>query len=230
MADAVKQIHLRHEATNIDIHRRIVEFNHGESEVSYDRMISTIPLPELVRIVPDAPEEVRAAANRLRCNSIFLVNLGIDRPSISPAHWIHFPEPDLSFFRISFPENLGPNLVPPGKSAVSAEVAYSAENPLQKETIVDQVIKDLKRAGVLRETDRIELTDTIDIPYAYVIYDHHRRDAVRVVRNWLKTVDIHTTGRYGLWAYLWSHEAILSGRQTALQLAGTPDELCLFPE
>ena len=218
MGASIRDLHLGHQATRIDPRRRQVEFNHGETVADYEVLISTLPLPELVRLIVDVPAHVVHAAAQLRWNSIFVVNLGIDRPQMSPAHWIHFPEEDISFFRISFPENLGPGMVPQGMSSVAAEVSYSAIAPLDKETITERVVSDLKRVGILRPDDRIVVTDTMDIPYGYVIYDHHRRDAVRTIRHWLKSVDIHATGRYGLWAYLWSHEAILAGRKTALKL------------
>jgi UDP-galactopyranose mutase len=219
IAESLPNAYVNHPATCIDIDRRTVEFKNGETTVAYNSIISTIPLPDLVKIIPQAPDEVRQAASELKCNSIYVVNLGIDRPDISPSHWIHFPEPELSFFRISFPQNLGKDLVPANKSAISAEVAYSSWQPLDKATIVDRVISDLRRTGVLKEQDKIELTDTMDIRYAYPIYDLKRKQNVRTIHNWLEEAGIYPAGRYGLWAYLWSHEAILSGKQVGLRVA-----------
>jgi hypothetical protein len=67
----------------------------------------------------------------------------------------------------------------------------------------------------------------MDIRYAYVIYDQQRKAAVRTIRDWLESVGIYPTGRYGLWAYLWSHESILAGQRTGLRLTGrgSPAEL-----
>jgi protoporphyrinogen oxidase len=223
MAQAVDNLHLGFRATQIDVRRKRVEFNNGETVAHYDTMISTIPLPELVRLIDDVPARVSNAVSQLRWNSIFVVNLGVHRPQLSPAHWIHFPEPDISFFRISFPENLSPGMVPPGKSSISAEVAYSRWAPLDQSTIVSRVTSDLRRTGILQANDVIELTDVMDIPYGYVIYDMQRRTAVRTIREWLHSMDIYPTGRYGLWAYLWSHESILAGRNTALRLMGASE-------
>jgi protoporphyrinogen oxidase len=220
MGQALPEVYLNHRASRIDTTRRRVAFNGGQVEVAYDRLISTLPLPALIRLIPEAPAAVRAAAGRLRHNSILVVNLGLANPGLSDWHWVHFPEKDVSFFRISFPHNLGPGMVPPGMSAVAAEVAYSDRQPIDRTTIVDRVIDDLIRVGAIRATDRIIVRDVMDIPYGYVIYDHNRKEAVRTVRDWLESVDIYPTGRYGLWAYLWSHEAILAGRQTGQRLAG----------
>ncbi len=201
-----------HRAERLDVRGRTLHFDNGAS-VAYGRLISTIPLPELVRICPDAPEEVRTAAARLRTNSIVVVNLGIGRPAISGWHWVHFPERDVSFFRLSFPHNFAGNVSPPGTSSISAEVAYSAERPVDKSAIVERVVDDLRRVRLLRPDDRVVFTMTRDIRYAYCIHDFHRKTAVRTVRNWLLAHDVIATGRYGLWNYFWSHEAMMSGMQ-----------------
>ena len=218
MADAfaphIRDIRLRKEVVRLDGKARRVSFADGE-EVTYTRLISTLPLPDLVRLMTDVPAEVLAAAARLRYNSLIVINLGIDRPGISARHWIHFPEPEISFFRISFPSNFAPGLAPRGTSSVSAEVAYSDWAPVDKSQIVDRIVDDLHRVGVLRKRDRIVLTDTIDIKYAYVIYDHNRKESVRTIHDYLGKHEIVPCGRYGRWAYLWSDEAVLSGRKAA---------------
>ncbi|EEF26018.1 conserved hypothetical protein, partial [Ricinus communis] len=48
--------------------------------IKYDQLISTMPLPELVKLIgAEAPEEVRAAAHGLKHISIRCVNIGIAR-------------------------------------------------------------------------------------------------------------------------------------------------------
>ncbi len=212
----VRELHLNHRATHVDIDARRVVLN-DEVEVPYKVMLSTIPIPELLRIASRVPDEVRACAAKLRTNSILVVNLGIGRPSISRKHWVHFPEKDISFFRISFPHNFSAEATPPGMSSVSAEVAYSKDNPPDKEATVERVIQDLIRVGVLRADDPIVVKATHEIKYAYCIYDKHRQKALPVIRDWLNSVDIIPGGRYGLWTYFWSDEAILSGKKAAHQ-------------
>jgi protoporphyrinogen oxidase len=154
---------------------------------------------------------VRQAAARLRTNSILVVNFGVDRADLSPRHWVHFPEKDISFFRISFPHNFSPDIAPRGMSSVSAEVAYSAGRPVDVADTVARVREDLIRTGMLRRDDRIVSTTTRNIRYAYCIYDQERKEALRVIHQWLRSQDITVCGRYGLWTYFWSDETILSG-------------------
>lgn len=210
----VGHVNLGHRALRIDTRKRRVHFE-NQAEVDYQLLISTLPLPDVVRICPEAPDSVRAAAGRLRHNSILVVNLGVDRPGLSDRHWVHFPERDVSFFRCSFPHNFGPAVAPPGTSSISAEVAYSEAAPLPREGIVERVIEDLIRVGALGRKDAIVVRTTRDVHYGYCIYDHHRKESVHAIRSWLRSVGIEPAGRYGLWTYFWSDESILSGRKAA---------------
>lgn len=206
------RVHQGHRATRLEVRGHRLRFSNGHS-VAYERLVSTIPLPELVSICDEVPEEIRAAVAKLRTNSIMVVNIGIGRPGRTDWHWAHYPENSESFFRISFPHNFADNVTPPGMSSVSAEVAYSPERPIDRDGIVDRVLNDLARVGVLKRDDPIVLRATRDVPYAYCIHDFARKAAVRAVRDWLFSNGINATGRYGHWNYFWSHEAMMSGLQ-----------------
>lgn len=207
-------VHTGHRALRLDTVTRTVHFDNGTA-ISYECLVSTIPLPDLIAMCPHAPARVREAAARLRANSILVVNLGIGRRGVNDWHWVHYPERDLSFFRISFPHNLGGELVPPGTSAISAEVAYSQQKPVDRDGIVQRVIDDLIRVRILRIDDPIIHRMTYDIRYGYCIYDFERKSAVRMIREWLLEHNVIAAGRYGLWSYFWSDESMVSGMQAA---------------
>jgi protoporphyrinogen oxidase len=214
------RIHPGMRATRIDAQRREVEFN-GGTVIGYDNILSTIPLPDLVNIIPDASESVREASGKLRTNSIFVVNIGVNRPNITDKTWIYYLGKEYSFVRVSFPFNMARSVAPTGTSSISAEIAYGNDNPLPEspDKIGDRVIADLIRADLLRPDDEIVYLDTIDIKYGYVIYDEDRKPAIETIHEYLKSINIIPCGRYGMWGYLWSDEAILSGKKAAENLA-----------
>jgi protoporphyrinogen oxidase len=214
MVPRVRKVHVNHRAMRIDVGRRLVSFENGAS-AHYESLISSVPLPALVRLCPAAPPAVRAAAALLRTNSILTVNLGLEGPTPTDKHWVHFPEREVSFFRISYPHTFAPDVSPPGMAAISAEVSFAPERPPDRATIADRVVDDLVRVRALDRVDRIRVRHVNVIPYAYCIYDIHRRAAVRTVHQWLKSVGIVPCGRYGLWTYFWSDEAMLSGKKAA---------------
>ena len=119
-------VHLSHEVTAIDPGARTVSFADGRT-AAYDRLISSVPLPDLVPRIVGAPADVVAAAARLAWTSVVLVNLGVDRPGIGgDTHIRYIYDADIPFSRISFPHRLSPHVVPAGASAIQVEW-YSSE-------------------------------------------------------------------------------------------------------
>jgi protoporphyrinogen oxidase len=214
-----KSINVNMEATRIDLTKKEIEFN-GSQIVSYENILSSIPLPELIKIIPEAPQEVINAASKLKTNSMFVVNIGVNRPNITDKNWIYFLEKKYSFVRVSFPFNQSDNVCPKGLSSISAEISYGHDNPLptSKELMADHVIKELINSKVIDVSDEIVYIDTVDIKYAYVIFDHERKLAIKTIHEFLKKFNIIPFGRYGMWAYLWSDEAMLSGKKVAERL------------
>ena len=151
-----------------------------------------------------------------------MVNIGVDRENITDKSWIYFLGREFSFIRVSFPFNFSASVVPDGTSSISAEIAYGNDNPLpsSKDRLADRVIEDLIKAEILLRNDKILHLGTIDVPYAYVIFDRNRRQATKIIHGYLKEHNIVPCGRYGMWGYLWSDEAILSGKKAAESVVG----------
>jgi len=205
------------EVINIEPDKKIVYFN-DHTAICYRDLISTLPLPELFKIIKIAPKPVIQAASGLRHNSVLCVNLGIKSTNITPAHWIYFPEENYAAFRISFPRNFSYFTVPKRWSSIQAEISYSNARPIRYRDIVEKVIQDLIKAKIIKPKDKVKLINTKDIKYAYVIYDHHRLGNLKVINKFLKKHNIYSAGRYGQWEYLWMDEAILSGKRVVKEI------------
>ena len=179
-----------------------------------DRVLSSVPLPELVKMIKSTPEEVIKASERLIYNSLACFNIGVDRVAISDKHWLYFPEKEYLFNRISFPMNLSPETVPKGKSSILVEVTYRGAKPDVEET--KEKVKDgLIKAKILRDNDNLEVFDALDFKYAYVVYDLQHQRNVNLVQTYLNSLGVSTMGRFGKWEYLNMDKAILSGKRAA---------------
>jgi protoporphyrinogen oxidase len=218
LGERVDGVQLGREVQQIDLAARTVAFRDGE-RVAFDRMIYTLPLPQLASLASDVPSRVREACAALRYQGICCVNLGIDRAGVSDKHWVYFYEDEFPFHRLSFPANFTPANVPPGKSSISMEIAFSDERELDREGVVDHAIEALTLAGILRPEDRIELAYTQEILPAYVIYDLEHSTNVDVIRSWLAEHGILLAGRFGEWQYLNMDHAMKSGREAARAVA-----------
>ncbi|MDD2702967.1 MAG: FAD-dependent oxidoreductase [Candidatus Omnitrophica bacterium] len=213
-ANSLKYLYTRHEVKNIDMRKKLVILRTGERE-PFDYLVSTVPLPEMPRLTGGFPSDIRRLFKKLRWNSIFNFNAGIDRPDASGRHWAYFPEKRISFFRVGFPHNFSA-VHPSGmKSSLYAEVAYSREKPLDKRRVVTLIKNDLKRTGILDRYDRICAQDINDIPYGYPIYDAHYARVRGRILSYLENNAVLCRGRYGAWRYMSMEDVVLEGKQTA---------------
>jgi len=211
----------------IDARKRELTFDDG-ARVGYQALVSSVPLPDLVPMITDAPEDARAAARKLACSTCVLVNVGVDRPDLSDAHMSYFYDDDICFTRLSFPHMLAASNVPQGCGSIQAEVYFSKKyRPLtgSPDEWIEPVIAGLRKCGILRDSDKILTRHAKLVEYANVIFDLDRMSAVETVHGYLDDVGISYCGRYGDWGYMWTDESFISGERAAeraLSLATTP--------
>jgi protoporphyrinogen oxidase len=208
---------LGYEAVAIDPVAQEIHFQNGRHE-RYDHLISSVPLPELVSLLPEVPSEVVAAASRLSCTGCVLVNLGVDRPEISDAHISYFYDPEIVFTRLSFPYLMSPHNAPAGTASLQAEIYYSSKyKPLEGDPkdYIEPVIRDLIRCRIIESADAVIYRGVMLAEYANIIFDHERAAAVDRVHEYLAELGIAWCGRYGDWGYIWTDQAFESGERAA---------------
>ena len=110
-----------------------------------------------------------------------------------------------------------PCAIPPGGFGLTCEITYSASKPLpcEGDALIALCIADAIRCGLLRADDEVIVGNEIDMPYAYVVYDHERKKNFEIIRDWLSPYDILLAGRYSEWQYYNSDHAFLAGRTAA---------------
>ena len=76
-------------------------------------------------------------------------------------------------------------------------------------------MEDCIKVGMLTREDKLITANLVDMPYAYVVYDHVRKQNVEIVKRWLSERDIILSGRYSEWEYYNSDHAFLAGKKAA---------------
>jgi protoporphyrinogen oxidase/glycosyltransferase involved in cell wall biosynthesis len=210
-------IELNADVIGISPTERIIMLADGR-RYQYEDLISTMPLPELVKMMGDAaPDEVKQAALGLRHLSVRCVNIGVDRENITDKHWIYYPE-DTVFHRIFVQGNASPECNAPGGFGFTCEITYSPELkplPASGQELIDRCVRDCIKVGFISADDKIVASNEIDMPYAYVVYDHARAGNVEIIKNWLLQHDIVLAGRYSEWEYYNSDHAFIAGKKAA---------------
>ena len=218
LADSLAEnlsVKLGAEATGFNTSKGSVETLYVEDDIEKriesDKVLSSLPLPEIITMLDDVPDDVQTASDNLIYNSLVCVMVGVKRPNITDKHWLYFPEKDLIFNRISFPMNFSPQTTPTGFSSILVEVTYR-DKVINLEETKKNVLQDLVKAKIITENDEIEISEAIDFKYAYVIYDISHRKNVKVIHEYLVAHNIVPIGRFGEWEYYNMDKAILSGK------------------
>ncbi len=204
----------------IDFGARLCRLSDGR-EIRYERLVSSIPLPELLKLATDLPQPVRDAAAKLRCTSLRYLNYGIARPNVlDDIQWLYMPDPKLPFYRIGSFSNAVPSLAPPGCSSLYVEVANDRESTDDE---VKASVRDFLRSqGWLGGEAEIEVEEVRHIKYGYVIFDAHYFAAKATIFPYLEGSGVHSLGRYGAWVYASMEDALWDGLQYAKGLASAP--------
>jgi len=197
----------------LDWERRATRLSDG-SEVRWSALVSTLPLPLLVELLHLVPDEVRAAASKLRATDVTWVAVGVRGPNVQPWHWVYTPEPEFLTYRIGSPSAVFPGTAPAGTSSFYVE--YSGPRPPQE--CARAAVEDLVRAKMIHRAADVLFAEPRVIRNAYVLYDAHYGQARQTVIDFLSRVGILTAGRYGNWEYSSMEDALLGGRAAAEQV------------
>lgn len=220
----IDQVERDCELIEVDTKRRRAVFHdrrRGETGTEhYESLVSTIPVPELVRRCQDFPQRLKEAAAGLRWVSVYNVNLGVSREQVSDKHWIYFPESRYPFYRVGFPMNFSPSLGRSGCSSMYVEISHRPAEQQAPEQLIEQARFGLEKAGILRPDDELVVADVKDLRYAYVYFDRHRARAVPAILAELERRGIYSIGRYGRWEHTSMEDAIGQGKRLAEQLRG----------
>lgn len=207
---------------SVNTAERVVKINTGSrrlltsrgTEVAYSRIISTQPLNELIQSCEDEIDRIRDCARNLRYVSVLNINLGV-YGSITDKHWVYVPEDKFIFHRIGFTHNFSPLMAPPGYSSIYIEISYDPSKGLDKAGAVEQSISSLIAMKIINSRGQVAMIHTIDIPHAYVIFDHKRKESLQVIRDYLQGKGIYTAGRFGSWDYFSMEDSFMDGWRVA---------------
>ncbi len=214
-------IQLNKEVTRLDIRGKKIFFSDGTFS-HYDRLISTMALPSLIRVISphQVPQEVLSAAEKLLCSSLVLVDVAVNRRDLFHYHWFYVYDGDISFARGHCPHLLSPENAPHGQGAIQLEIYHSPFRPLpcNASNLPGRAVEDLIKLKILAGEREILWVREREIEYANVIFDHNRAGALSVIYPWVRSQDILLAGRYGEWGYLWSDDAARSGWKAAAEI------------
>lgn len=196
---------------------------HHDGKVSeYDKLVSTIPVMELLESLESVPKDVLKAARELKFNSLINILIGVDRPKINDFHWVYIPEEDVDFNRLIFLSNYAPDMAPDGKSSVAVELTCRFGDEIwakKDDELIKEAVEGLEKKGIVKASE-VCYSKIVRSKYAYVIYDLDYNRNIRKVTEFLASQGIEICGRFSEFKYLNMDACISSALRMAEKLNG----------
>ncbi len=213
----------------IDLEKRLLHTKQGEA-IAYDKLISTIPLKELIRAAGLAQFHDMAEKGLLYSSSN-IIGIGLEGKvpdSLKTKCWMYFPEDNSPFYRVTVFSNYSPNNVPDISMnwSLMAEVSESPGKPVNQETLVEDVIQGLRNVRMLDGGSRIVSTWKYRAAYGYPTPGLHRDEALSAILPHFERHDVYSRGRFGAWKYEVSNQdhSFMQGLEAAERLLrGKPE-------
>ena len=170
---------------------------------SFNLVINTAPLPELVKLLPRRlRSDLEPLASSLDYNSLYVIGVGGIGTGV-PYHWVYIPQREIPFHRIGILSNYSPSMAPRGRVSIIAEVSVNPREGLRmgEQSLARATVEALEDMGLLKRGGA-EVVEVWRWSYAYVVYTRGVSLAAERIVEELRALGIVSTGRFGSWSYL----------------------------
>lgn len=214
IASGTGNVHLNNKVEKIHVQEKWAQTADGQRH-TYRFLISSIPLPELVKMCVGLPPRAYDLALTLKCVGMVFIHLGFNRPSDDDSHWIYYPDPGIVFHRLSIPGSYADSMVPKGKSSLVAEIAFPSDTQPDIPKLVEETKRDVIKAGAATGDEEIVTEKVHMLRHAYVFPTPESEVARKVLYDLLESRSIHLAGRYAIWEYDNMESALTQGFEAA---------------
>lgn len=214
---------------NVKYNHEVIEINSSKKEIifrngyktNYDILISSLPLPEIIKIIKNVPSKIKETSEKLLVASAHLISIGFNKPNIAKYLWFYVYDENILPARCYSPNLKSLDNVPKGCSSLQFEVYSSKYKPLKMtgDNLLNHIIEKGRKMGLFEIND-IEITDYRKVEYGNVIFNHNIEKNRKVIHNYLDSIRIKYIGRFGEWDYLWSDQSFLSGKKVVEKMGG----------
>ena len=200
--------------------------NGREATVPCRGVVSTLPLPALVRMIaPALPADLLAHAGRLRYRSLKLVYIALTREQLTDFHWVYLLDKDFRINRVSEQKNVSPFMVPKGRTVLCIEISCWKDEPIWSapdEELFEIAFHDLQKTGFGVDRSEVAEYHVFGIETAYPVYELNFEEHLVAVLKGVHGLDnLLTIGRHGLFLNNSMDDNVLLGTKVADRITST---------
>ena len=162
------------------IARVVFDRNGAQETIECDGVLSTLPLPALVKMMsPALPHSVADHASKLRYRSLKLIYIALKRPVLTDFHWVYLLDEHFRVNRVSEQKNVSAEMVPPDRTILCIELSCWRDEAIwnaSEEEIYRIALQDVLKMGYGVTEDEVEDYYVADIATAYPVYELNFED------------------------------------------------------
>lgn len=186
-----------------------------------DVVVSTMPLPLLLRMLPDVPKQVMAAAQDLSFRNTVLVYVWVEKKNLFPDNWIYVHSPDVQFGRVTNFDNWSSPKNSEAEGTVLCLEYWCSDDSVDWKRTDEQwsalAQKELLASQIASDYGKILDCKVIKVPRSYPVFKKGFQKNVELIRKYLQQAhpEIYSIGRYGAFKYNNQDHSLLMGLRAA---------------
>lgn len=188
-----------------------------------DFIVSTMPMTNLVKGLPNVPAEILDFSQKLYFRNTTLVYLEINNNHLFPDNWIYIHSPEVTHGRITNFRNWCPTLTNGKNTSILCLEFWSFDGDIlwQKtdEELHKLALSELLTLKLITESDEVVNSKVIKIPKCYPVYETGYMQNLNPIIDYLKSFsNLKLIGRYGSFKYNNQDHSILMGLLLAKEI------------
>ena len=193
-----------------------VTLSNGQTNF-YDEIISSMPITELLTLLPNIPKQILEASKQLKFRNTVIGYVHIKDTNLFKDQWLYIQEEHIKTGRITNFNNWVDDIFLKNHSGTILALEYWCYETdtiwqctdLQLQQII---IEDLQKCGFIKNETDVLGFKRILIPKCYPVYDNNYKPFLNEIIDYLKQIpNLQLIGRYGSFKYNNQDHSILMG-------------------
>ncbi|MHC4741636.1 MAG: protoporphyrinogen/coproporphyrinogen oxidase [Planctomycetota bacterium] len=214
MAARIDNIHFGQHVSFIDPHVKALMTRSG-NVFKWDTIVSTMPIPELIGMIKNAPSDIVRLARELPYVSLQVDFFVTKEPLGEVPQRLYSADAEFPPHKVAFNSMSSKHEKNKPHHSIIAETSIGDESEQSCRDRTDRIVKGLSAAGLIEGRQQILMHRYELVKYAYPVQSHQVTHIMNLLSRYLDSQQIYTLGRFGRWEYINSDECLLKGAELA---------------